>query len=123
MGKTVLIVIVVLVLAGAGYLFYRSKYMTPMSSSTPSNVVVPKNAVIIKGNTFTPETLNAKVGDTITWTNNDGYDHTVTSNTGEFDSGRFGKGESFSFTFTKVGTYNYYCTLHTFMTAKVVVTN
>jgi len=120
--KAVLIIIVVLVLAGAGYYFYRSQYsMTPMkTSTTTSNVVVPANSVNIQGNSFTPGTLNAKVGDKITWTNNDSYDHTVTSDTGAFDSGKLGAGQSYSFTFTKAGTFNYHCTIHTFMTAQVV---
>lgn len=128
--KTVLIVIVVLVLAGAGYYFYRSQYssqysMTPMkttASTAPSNVVVPAGSVNIQGNSFTPATLNAKVGDKITWTNNDGYDHTVTSDTGEFDSGHISSGQTFSFTFTKAGTFTYHCAIHTFMAAQVVVT-
>jgi len=122
--KAAIIVVIVLVLAGAGYYFYRSQYsMTPMSSTAPSNVVVPANSVNIQGNSFNPGTLNAKVGDKITWTNNDSYAHTVTSDTGEFDSGKFGAGQTYSFTFTKAGTYNYHCGVHTFMTAQVVVTN
>ncbi len=122
MNKTALIIIVVLIIGVAGYFFYRSQYpsVSPMQTS---GVNVPANSVIIKSNTFTPETLNAKVGDKITWTNSDSYAHTITSDDGTFDSGKINAGGTFSFTFTKAGTYNYHCAIHTFMTAKVVVTN
>ena len=123
MGKTALIVVIVLILGGAGYFFYRSQYMTPTSPATSSNAVVPKNTVIIQSNSFTPGTLNVKVGDKVTWTNNDSYAHTVVSDTGDFDSGNMSSGQSFGFTFTKAGTFNYHCGVHTFMTAQVVVTN
>jgi plastocyanin len=46
------------------------------------------------------------------WTNNDTAPHTATADNGEFDSGSLDKGGSFSFTFTKPGTYPYYCVFH-----------
>ncbi len=94
-----------------------------MQVNAPSDQTVAAGNVIIKGNAFTPATLNAKVGDKITWTNNDSYAHTVTSDAGEFDSANMSPGQSFSFTFTSPGTYKYHCSLHTFMTAKVIVSN
>lgn len=57
------------------------------------------------------------------WTNEDTAPHTVTTTSGpaKFDSGNLGKGESWSYTFTKAGTYQYYCAVHPDMTASVTV--
>lgn len=125
MNKLTLVIglIVLVVLGFVGYKYFYPSGMSPMTSSAPSNLVVPANSVIIQGNAFTPDTLTVKVGTTVTWTNNDSYAHTVTANDKTFDSGNLDAGKSFTYTFTKVGTYAYYCAIHTFMTAKVVVTN
>lgn len=62
-----------------------------------------------------------KAGTTVTWTNQDSVQHTVTSAdrisvganvTSLFDSGLFSQGQTFSFAFTKPGTYFYVCTIH-----------
>jgi len=81
-----------------------------------------KNEISIKGNAFSPDNLSIKVGDTVTWINNDSYAHTVKAKTGEFDSGNMASGGKFSFTFDKEGTIDYICGIHTFMTGKIVVT-
>ena len=71
---------------------------------------------------YTPATFNAKVGQAVVWVNGDGSTHTVTSTPGtEFDK-TVAAGDSFSYTFTQAGTYQYYCTLHPWMKAAVVVT-
>ena len=81
-----------------------------------------KNEISIKGNAFSPDNLSIKVGDTVTWINNDSYAHTVKGKIGEFDSGNMASGGKFSFTFDKEGTIDYICGIHTFMTGKIVVT-
>jgi amicyanin len=76
----------------------------------------------ITGYKFDPEVLTVKVGTTITWTNKDEVPHTVTSSDKRFkSSGALDQGDSYSFTFTTPGTYPYYCTVHPFMTGKVIV--
>ena len=71
------------------------------------------NSVAIAGFAFSPQSLTVKVGTTVTWTNNDGVAHTVTSDDGKtFDSGQLAPGKTFSFTFTKAGTYTYHCSNH-----------
>lgn len=122
MNKTAWIIgVIVLIVA----VFFGIKYfgMSPMSSKSTGNVTAPANGVIIQGNAFNPDSLTVKVGTSVTWTNNDSYDHTVTSDSGAFDSGHIAAGQSYSFTFSKVGTYTYHCSVHPFMTAKIVVTN
>src|SRR5665647_1421190 len=71
------------------------------------------NDVTIKGDAFSPSSLTVKVGDTVTWTNNDNHDHTVTSDNGTFNSGNIANGSTFSFTFNTAGTYSYNCSIHT----------
>ena len=67
---------------------------------------------------FDPKAVTVKVGQKVTWTNDDSTDHNVTSQSGEtIKSDNFGKGGTFSFTPTKAGTINYVCTIHPGMTA------
>jgi plastocyanin len=70
---------------------------------------------------FGPQTLTVPVGTTVTWTNSDDIPHTSVSTEGVFKSKVLDTDEKFSYTFTKAGTYPYYCTIHPKMTGKVVV--
>jgi len=70
---------------------------------------------------FGPQTVTVPVGATVTWTNHDDIPHTVVSTDGVFKSKVRDTDEKFSYTFTKAGTYPYYCTIHPKMTGKVVV--
>lgn len=75
----------------------------------------------IQGYAFSPSSITINVGDTIVWTNYDSASHTVTSNDGTFDSGSITNGNTFSFTFTSAGTFDYYCAPHPSMTGSVTV--
>ena len=70
---------------------------------------------------FGPQTLTVPVGTTVTWTNKDDIPHTVVSTDGVFKSKVRDTDEQFSYTFTKPGTYPYYCSVHPKMTGTVVV--
>jgi plastocyanin len=70
---------------------------------------------------FGPTTLNVAVGTTVTWTNRDDIPHTVVSTEKAFKSKVLDTDEKFSFTFTKAGTYPYFCSIHPKMTGSVVV--
>jgi len=70
---------------------------------------------------FGPETIKVSVGTTVTWINRDDIPHTVVSTDGVFKSKVRDTDEKFSYTFTKAGTYPYYCSVHPKMTGKVVV--
>jgi len=70
---------------------------------------------------FGPQTVTVPVGATVTWTNRDDIPHTVVSTDGVFKSKVRDTDEKFSYTFTKAGTYPYYCTIHPKMTGQVVV--
>ena len=71
--------------------------------------------------TFGPETLTIPVNSTVTWVNKDDIPHVIASNDGLFKSKALDTDDKFSFTFTKAGTYAYYCSIHPKMTGKVVV--
>ena len=78
-------------------------------------------AVKIDNFVFGPQTLTVPVGSTVTWTNSDDIPHTAVSTDSVFRSNVMDTNEKFSYTFTKAGTYSYYCTIHPKMTGKVVV--
>jgi plastocyanin len=81
------------------------------------------NSIEIKNFAFAPSAVTVKVGTTVTWTNDDTDEHTVTSqHVGPLKSAALATGGQYSFTFTKPGTYAYLCTIHPFMTATVTVT-
>ena len=70
---------------------------------------------------FGPQTLTVSVGTTVVWTNRDDIPHTVVSADGVFKSKVRDTDEKFSYTFTKAGTYPYFCSVHPKMTGKIVV--
>jgi plastocyanin len=79
-------------------------------------------AVVKIGNfTFSPQVLTVAPGTTVTWANEDDTPHTVVANDKSFRSKAMDTDERYSMTFAKPGTYDYFCSLHPHMTAKIVV--
>ena len=70
---------------------------------------------------FGPTEITVAVGTTVMWTNRDDIPHTVVSTDKVFKSKVLDTDEKFSFTFSKAGTYPYFCSIHPKMTGKVVV--
>jgi plastocyanin len=95
---------------------------TTATSSIPSNSTVVKIVANTGSNSYNPNPLEVKVGETVTWINDDSVIHTATSTDGTFDSGIMRNGQSFSYAFDTAGEYPYYCTLHPNMVGTVVVT-
>ncbi|CUA94609.1 cupredoxin domain-containing protein [Thiomonas bhubaneswarensis] len=87
----------------------------------PASVFAASVQVQIKGMNFHPDALTVAPGTTVTWTNDDSFAHTTTSDTKLWDSGLLQPGKSFSHTFDKPGSYPYHCAVHTFMTGTVTV--
>lgn len=78
--------------------------------------------VSIQHHMFMPADITVPVGATVTWTNEDGVPHTVTSDAkGLFSSGWKLKGGHFEFAFTRAGTYPYHCSIHKEMHGVVTV--
>jgi plastocyanin len=88
---------------------YQASY-----SPVPRAMVQPARRVEVGvyDNYFRPSTLDVSPGTRVRWTNRGRERHTVTSATGLWDSGDLGPGEYYSITFTRTGTYNYYCRIH-----------
>lgn len=79
--------------------------------------------VDITGFKFAPATLTVKKGTKVTWTSQDSVKHNASSSDNEgFKGPLLAKGESYSYTFNQVGTYNYICDPHPFMKGSVTVT-
>jgi plastocyanin len=104
----------------------------PAAGGTKVSIVPGAGTLGDKG--FSPNPINVKVGDTVTWTNSDNMEHTVTSGTGpsdsstgkQFDSGLSGPtaltaGKTFSHQFTKAGEIPYFCEIHPTLVGKVIV--
>ena len=97
-----------------------SSSSTPAASSSSSSGGV---AIKMQNIAFDPKAVTVKVGQKVTWTNDDSVDHNVTSQSGEtIKSQNFGKGATFSFTPKKAGAIKYVCTLHPGMDATLTVT-
>ena len=98
---------------------------TSASTSAPSSSGASGGGVTIKMQNiqFSPKDTTVKVGDKVTWTNDDNTDHNVTAESGaDFKSKDFGNGATFSFTADKAGTIKYVCTIHPGMTGTLNVT-
>src|SRR2546426_4582242 len=87
---------------------------TLVSKSAAAVTPEPASAaatVTISNFQFTPKVLRVKTGAEVTWQVKEGS-HTVTSDNGAFSSQTLSAGQKFSYTFTKPGTYRYYCSFH-----------
>lgn len=91
------------------------------AGNASGNAAAAGTSVEIKNFAFNPASVSVAVGATVTWTNNDSIAHTVTADDGSFDSGPIDPGKTFTFTFTKAGTFSYHCSIHPNMTAQVTV--
>ena len=94
----------------------------PSPAPTPSPAPAPTSVEIkMSGFVFVPVTATVAVGTMVTWINQDSVPHTITSDTGLFNSGNLAPNASFSYSFTQRGTFAYYCTIHPTMKGKIIV--
>ena len=77
--------------------------------------------VVMKSFAFDPASVTVKVGESVTWTNNDSATHTVVADNGEFTSSDIAPGAAFTQKFDTAGTYPYHCSIHPSMKGTVVV--
>lgn len=99
-------------------------YQNGQNQQSPANATpVGGNAVAIQNFAYQPSNLQVRVGTTVTWTNKDTAPHTVTFRDSSLtSSGILRQGDTYNYTFTQPGTFTYYCDLHRYMTAQVIVT-
>ncbi|MFZ0239994.1 MAG: cupredoxin family copper-binding protein [Xanthobacteraceae bacterium] len=80
------------------------------------------NTVTIDNFSFTPAAVTVKAGTTVTWTNKDDIPHGIGATNNAFPKSKaLDTDDSYSFTFTTPGTYQYFCYLHPKMVGSIVV--
>ena len=94
--------------------------LRPAPPAPPAPAPTPA-AVDIRNFAFSPDPINISVGGTVQWINNDQAAHTVVGDAAPFKSGTLSNKAMFSAKFDTPGTYDYHCSIHPFMKAKVVV--
>ena len=116
---TVAILLLVVSAIAFGALFISN---SPIDSSTVIIVAGASSPSNPSGH-FSPKTIIVVIGlnNTVTWVNQDYSIHTITSNTGIFDSGLLNSGDKWSYTFSTPGTFAYHCAIHPYMTGTVIV--
>lgn len=96
-----------------------------LTATTQQNEVV---TVTMKNSQFSPQKITIKPGTTVKWVNEDTVRHNVVAANENDTSGLpadnalFGKGGTYQYTFNTVGTFDYKCTPHPFMTGTIEVT-
>ncbi len=109
-------VLTVAVVIGVGTVDVGQKDLLASAQQKPETTEVK-----IDNFSFGPATLTVPVGTSVTWTNRDDIPHTVVSTDGVFKSKVLDTDEKFAYTFSKAGTYPYFCSIHPKMTGKVIV--
>jgi plastocyanin len=113
--KPIIILLLALMLTACG----------PKTEITPAGTLPPVQAgevkISIANFAFDPATLTIPSGTTVTWTNNDSASHNVTGDDGSWGSKSLATGGTFSYTFTKAGTFSYHCGVHPSMIASITV--
>jgi len=102
----------------------RTMIAVALLAGLPSGVYAqqpPSAEIKIDNFSFSPATLTVAAGTTVTWVNRDDIPHKVASTDDGFKSKTLDTDEKFSYTFSKAGTYPYFCSLHPKMTGKIVV--
>ena len=78
-------------------------------------------AIAIDNFHYTPPTLVVAPGTTVTWKNDDDSPHSVREKDGKFKSAALDTDDTFSQTFAAPGEFEYFCSIHPYMTGKIVV--
>jgi plastocyanin len=94
-----------------------------VASAASAQDAAKSQEVVVKIDNFSfmPHDIMVAAGTTVIWVNNDDIPHTVVSTTDVFKSKALDTDDKFSFKFDKPGTYEYFCSIHPKMTAKVIV--
>lgn len=128
-----IVLVCVLALMGTGFVVAATHGAFGASSAAQASVSQEKPVfgathVYMHGDAFTPSRIQLVLGTTVTWMNQDKVPHNVTlspvviSSSNNWESGLIYPGQSFSYTFTSRGTFQYYCQEHPGMIGTVIVT-
>jgi plastocyanin len=98
-------------------------FVALLAASSGGASASPNDAIVSISNfTFKPSDLHVKVGSKVTFKNDDDIPHRVAATDGSFYSKALDTDDKASFTFSKVGTFPYFCTLHPHMQGRIIVT-
>lgn len=115
-----ILILILGVTALSGCVQNPTNQTTSNKSQNQSNAT--KYTVIAQNFAFTPNTLMVPVGTTVTWVNQqNGVTHRIYSDTEAFESKELKTGDTYSYKFTKAGTYKYHCSIHPNMTGTIIV--
>jgi len=110
-----------LVLVGLASLLAAATPATLSAGDTAVQAAAQAAAIQIDNFHYTPPSLVVAPGTTVTWTNADDSPHTVREKDGKFKSAALDTDDTFSQTFAAPGEYEYFCSIHPYMTGKIVV--
>jgi plastocyanin len=116
MRKTIVTLVVCAVLLGGLGWFAASRGRLFSRASAAGG-----QQIKIDNYSFMPQDITVAAGTTVTWVNHDDVPHTVRSIDGMLKSKALDTDDKFSFAFDKPGTYEYFCSVHPKMTAKIIV--
>lgn len=123
-GQLVVVLLAVILLASLG-VYYVSTFAiisTASYGNSPSVAVIYIEEGPITWQ-YNPQNITVVIGvnNTVKWVSHSYTEDTVTSANGTFDSGPISPGQTFSYTFSKPGTYRYYCEYHLWMSGSITV--
>lgn len=131
----VILAVIAIAIGGGFALIDKKDDSTPPASQSGSGQAGDENSgasdqpaaaadeVEIENQAFLPANITVKRGATVTWTNKDTAEHTVTSDSASGPkSGTLKRNDSYSFTFNEAGEFSYLCNFHPSMAGKVTVT-
>ncbi len=108
-------------IAFSGVLAWQAASNARVAAAAGAQEKVQAADVKIDNFSFTPQEITVAAGTKVTWVNRDDIPHTVVSTNETFKSKALDTDDQYSFTFDKAGTYEYFCSIHPKMTAKVIV--
>lgn len=110
-----------IIAAGALVICITATGTPTMADKAQARLLPSVLTIRVKNFTFHPRQVKIRSGDRITFVNDDEEAHTVTSDDKSFDSEGIDGGGIWQHRFVKSGTYNYFCELHPYMKATIVV--
>src|ERR1700726_3828728 len=119
--KILKLIVATAVLGALGWTNARNERFVASAASVQGPAKSQEVVVKIDNFSFMPHDITVATGTTVIWVNNDDIPHTIVSTTDLFKSKALDTDDKFSFKFDKPGTYEYFCSIHPKMTAKVVV--
>ncbi|MGI0051656.1 MAG: cupredoxin domain-containing protein [Nitrososphaeraceae archaeon] len=116
------LILMIGILLALGLLLNPTITTTSAFSQGDSVYIAPRGADPNNDQSFVPQFISMPIESTVSWTNDDSIQHTITSDEeGLFVSGPISPGDTFDNTFDTPGEFGYHCSIHPWMTGRVMV--